>query len=87
MSEPTATYEPTENGAATQTRTERLGALIRELRDIRGWTQEELADRAGVAVSTISTCERGKYALKIDSLCKVASAFDVAPSKLIAEIE
>ena len=34
---------------------------LRELRGERGWTQQELADRAGVSRQTIHSIEAGKY--------------------------
>jgi DNA-binding XRE family transcriptional regulator len=37
-----------------------LGAAIRQLRDKRGVTQEDLAHDAGVTTGTLSLIERGK---------------------------
>ena len=34
---------------------------LKELRGERGWTQQELADRAGVSRQTIHSIEAGKY--------------------------
>ena len=34
---------------------------LRELRGERGWTQQDLADRAGVSRQTIHSIESGKY--------------------------
>lgn len=41
--------------------TSRLGALLHELRDAAGLTQEELAERSGVGVRTIRRLETGKH--------------------------
>lgn len=37
-----------------------LGSLVRTLRDQKGWTQEELADKARISVRTIQWIESGK---------------------------
>lgn len=34
---------------------------VREFRSARGWTQQELSDRAGVSRQTINAVETGKY--------------------------
>ena len=36
-----------------------FGGLIRQLRDERGWTQEQLAREAGITVTCLSNLERG----------------------------
>ncbi len=38
----------------------RIGRRLRELREQRGWTQAEFAERNGKAIETISNIERGK---------------------------
>jgi transcriptional regulator with XRE-family HTH domain len=39
---------------------ERFGAIIRRLREQRGWTQDELASRAGMNSSYVGFIERGE---------------------------
>ncbi len=57
---------------------------LRELRDARGWTQLELAERAGVTRSTVSRIEGGKVAsLDLEVFEKLANALDVHPAVLI----
>jgi transcriptional regulator with XRE-family HTH domain len=36
-----------------------VGARVRQCRQLRGWTQVELAERAGLTQSTISMIEKG----------------------------
>lgn len=36
-----------------------LGAAVRQLRQERGWTQEELAEAAGLHMTYVSDLERG----------------------------
>lgn len=53
-----------------------LGARIRHHRRARGWTQAELAERAGISLSTLKLLEReGKGSLQ--RLAKVAVILDL----------
>ena len=55
----------------------RLGTALRKLRFERGWTQAELADRAGVSQSFVSRTERGKLgSSSIGGLRALADALD-----------
>jgi transcriptional regulator with XRE-family HTH domain len=67
----------------------RVGRKVKRLRLLRGWSQEQLAERVGNTEKHISQVERGKVNVGIDVLASVASelAVDVAelflsPSKL-----
>lgn len=60
-----------------------VGARIRALRKRNGLTQEELAERAGIAAQTISRAERGR-ALSIANIKSVAGALGVNPLDLFA---
>ena len=57
-----------------------LGKRIREKRKALGWTQEMLADKAGIDRSYIGGVERGERNLTFTMLCEVCKAFgcDVA---------
>ena len=59
------------------------GRLIRKHRNAKGWSQEELADRAGVHRTFISSIERGVRNPTVTSLHRVASAMDLTVSELI----
>ena len=61
---------------------------IREARESRGWTQEELARRASVTRATVSRIETGKVAsLDLDVFEKLATALEVHPAALIEKRE
>ena len=51
---------------------------IRELREEQGWSQFEMAIKAGVTPSTISNWERGVTEPKVSQLRKLAELFGVS---------
>jgi transcriptional regulator with XRE-family HTH domain len=58
--------------------------VIRELRQKRGWTQTELARKAGVKQSVLSYIESGKTKHpRIDTLSAIASALGVSVQRLL----
>lgn len=50
---------------------------IRALRISRGWTQLQLAEAAGMSQPRIAEIEKGKRSLNLETLLRLASAFDV----------
>lgn len=54
-----------------------IGERVAELRSARGWTQQVLAERAGLSVSTIAKIEQGGT-YRIATLVKVADVLDVS---------
>ena len=63
----------------------RFGKKIRQVRLAKGWTQEELAERAGLHPTYIGGIERGERNLGFDNLLKVARALGEHPASLFAE--
>lgn len=53
---------------------EEFGQEIRDMRGARGWTQAELAERAGVSKRTIGNLERGEVELQPGKLRAVLDA-------------
>lgn len=51
-----------------------IGESIRELRIAQGWTQEQLAEIAGITSSNLGRIEAGRYAVSLDILNKIAGA-------------
>lgn len=63
----------------------RLGACLRELRDARGWTQEELGERADVPQTTVSSLESGRVTRTSDAnMARLAKALSVPRRVLYA---
>jgi len=57
---------------------------IRELRVRKGWSQAELADRAGTRQATISEIETGRTTrIDLSLLERIAVALGVEPGELI----
>ena len=56
---------------------ERLGRKIRELRKKRKLSQTELAEKAGVALMTISRLERGEHDPHVRTLWRIARSLGV----------
>lgn len=54
-----------------------FGQRLRELRRARGWTLSDVADRSGLAVSTLSKAERGLMALTYDRMLQLARGIGV----------
>jgi transcriptional regulator with XRE-family HTH domain len=59
-----------------------LGSAIKQLRETRGVTQEDLAHDAGVTVGTLSLIERGKSNPAWGTVKGIAKALDVAMGEL-----
>ena len=55
---------------------------IAELRNEKGWTQENLADELHVSTSVIGHCERGRN-IPIDILCQIAKHFETSTDYLL----
>jgi len=60
---------------------------LRQLRQEKGLSQEELADRAGLHRTYISQIERGIKSPSLRSLERIARALDVQLSTLIKKME
>lgn len=65
----------------------RIGAVVRQLREATGLSQEELAEQAGLHRTYISLVERGRRNITVDALSQIAEALNTYPSRLIAEAE
>ena len=61
----------------------RLGKAIQELRNSRGLTQEQLAEKTSMAKGSIAQIEQGIRAASLDSLDKIAEAMDVPSAFLV----
>lgn len=53
---------------------ERIGNMIKSMRQSRGLSVRELADKVGITYQSLSKIENGKYNTGIGNVCKIASA-------------
>ena len=58
---------------------------IDELRQQRGWTEYQLAERSGLPQSTISSWYRKNLVPTVSSLEKICSAYGITLSQLFSE--
>ncbi len=62
----------------------RFGIRVRQLRTERGWSQEELADRAELHRTYIGAIERGEQNISLLNIEKLAATFDIPLAELFA---
>jgi methanogenic corrinoid protein MtbC1/DNA-binding XRE family transcriptional regulator len=60
-----------------------LGRRIRELRNQKGWTQEQLAEASRVTRVCIVAVEGGKQNVTMDIVVRIANALDSSPERLL----
>lgn len=56
------------------------GEVIRMLRELKGWTQAELAKRSGISATNISLLENGKIEIGKKRVEQIAKAFAIHPA-------
>lgn len=54
-----------------------MGKRVNELRTAKGWSQAELAARAGITVGNVIRIEAGKYSTGIDQINRLCDALGV----------
>jgi putative transcriptional regulator len=59
---------------------------VKELREGRGWTQQELADRVGVSRQSINSIERNRYVPSLELALLFAAVFEI-PTDEIFKLE
>lgn len=63
----------------------RVGLNVRQAREAKGWSQEELADRSGLHRTYVSGVERGIRNPTVTVLEKLATPLGLAPGRLLDE--
>lgn len=56
------------------------GEVIRMLRDLKGWTQTDLAERSGISPTNIRLLENEKVEIGKRRAEQLAKAFDIHPA-------
>ncbi|WP_043279218.1 helix-turn-helix transcriptional regulator [Burkholderia sp. A1] len=60
-----------------------FGITIRSLRETRAWSQEQLAEHAGLNRSYVGEVERGEVIASLVTVEKLAKAFEVPVASLL----
>ncbi len=60
-----------------------INEKLKVMRQCKDWTQEELAEKLGLAVNTYAKIEQGKATIKLDQLKKIAQIMGVDVQELI----
>ena len=63
-----------------------LGKNIRRMRRDKGWTQAELAERAGIKINHVSKLEQDDTDPKLSTLYKLMQAFSCSPDSLLMDL-
>jgi transcriptional regulator with XRE-family HTH domain len=74
---------PTSSGRQEQA----FGLVLRELREARGLSQEQLANACDRDRTYVSLLERGRYSPSIRTLFQLAQALEVNASEIIRRVE
>ena len=70
---------------ATRSVKSRFGNTWRQLRDERGYSQEELAERAELHRNYVGGVERGERNVALENIVKLAKALSVPPRDLFVD--
>lgn len=62
-------------------------SVVRQLRQRESLTLAQLSARSGISVPVISKLERNQTTAELETLAKIAAAFGMAPSNLVALAE
>ena len=60
-----------------------FGETLRQFRTERRWSQERLAEAAGITLNYVGNLERGEQGPSLNVLLRLARALDLAPSALL----
>ena len=61
----------------------KMGARIRQLRKINGWSQEELAKKCGISMTFMGHIERGTRRMSLDTFARICGALGVGADELL----
>ena len=60
-----------------------FGEIVRSVRKEHVWTQEDLAERAGLTTTYVGQVERGDKVPSLTVVLKLALALEVLPSQML----
>ncbi|MDP4220845.1 MAG: helix-turn-helix transcriptional regulator [Bacteroidota bacterium] len=60
-----------------------IGANIKRLRKLKGWSQEKLSVRSRLSLNFVGSLERGRVNVSADSLERIAKSLQVEVEELV----
>ena len=79
--------KPLRNRRGTTGLGQKLGKRVRSIRQRKAWSLEELAERAGMHVTYLSSIERGHRNPTLNVIASLAGALGVSLSELFSGVE
>jgi len=59
------------------------GEMVKELRELKGWSQLDLAEVSGISQTNISAIENGRVTLGKERSIALAKSFNVHPASIM----
>jgi transcriptional regulator with XRE-family HTH domain len=60
-----------------------IGLKIRQLRSVKGWSRQQMADKLDMSVTGYGSIERGECDIAITRMAQIAEALEIALSDLL----
>ncbi len=61
----------------------KMGMRIRQVRKVKGWSQEELAKKCGISMSFLGHIERGTRIMSLETFVSICLALDANADELL----
>lgn len=62
----------------------KIGHKVRQIRELKGFTQEYLADQLGISQRAYSKLERDETKLDWDKITRIAEVFEIEPLDMVS---
>lgn len=60
-----------------------MGKRIRQVRKVKGWSQDELARKAGISMSFLGHIERGSRIMSLETFASICAALNAGADELL----
>ncbi|MDE6887122.1 MAG: helix-turn-helix domain-containing protein [Eubacterium sp.] len=61
----------------------KMGMRIRQVRKVKGWSQDELAKKCGISMSFLGHIERGTRIMSMETFASICEALDTGADELL----
>lgn len=61
----------------------KMGMRIRQVRKVKGWSQDELAKKCGISMSFLGHIERGTRIMSLETFVSICAALDLGADELL----